>query len=288
MTEFVGKENGMPIRQPSVANLMVDSADRNNYDNTFANSFTIQRNNSILNGFFTRIGTTEVVLDWFGQNISQGDRPADTLIMTLPTIPTVITVDAPSGTYTQADLVNWVNLSLTANSGVSWVATKNPHGVGALLTPNAPVTVGLGGTIATKLNIASAPVAYGPNPGQPTALPIFTADLRPYTYIDFISSQLTANQSVKDASTASIVRDVLCRWYWAFDEPPSLDEYGFPILMGYTTFCLRRTFSPAKQIRWETNIPIGNLSFEVVDSSGNLVDFNYQTNWLMTLQVSEV
>ena len=93
---------------------------------------------------------------------------------------------------------------------------------------------------------------------------------------------------MKDASTAKIVRDVLVRWYFAFDQPPTLDKYGFPILMGYTAFCLRRTYSPPKQIRWESNMPLGNLAFQLYDPSGNLVEMDAASSWGMTLQVSEV
>ena len=93
---------------------------------------------------------------------------------------------------------------------------------------------------------------------------------------------------MKDASTAKIVRDVLVRWYFAFDQPPALDAYGFPILMGYTPFCLRRTFSPAKQSMWENNIPVGNLEFQVYDPNGQLAIMSARTQYQLTLQASEV
>ena len=128
------------------------------------------------------------------------------------------------------------------------------------------------------------PVPYTPAVG----IGIAQADLRPFRYIDFVSTQLTYNQNVKDASTATIVRDVLARWYFAYDQPPTLDEYGFPILMGYSAFCLRRTFSPPKQIKWESNMPVGNLTFQLYNSAGELIETEADTSWQMTLQISEV
>jgi hypothetical protein len=76
--------------------------------------------------------------------------------------------------------------------------------------------------------------------------------------------------------------------------------------MGYQFSTVRRIFSPAKQIRWEANMPIGNLQFQVWGIQGPvgfpaLVQYaqvvypNITTiaaslnwNWCMTLQVSEV
>lgn len=100
-------------------------------------------------------------------------------------------------------------------------------------------------------------------------------------------NQLTYNQAVKDASTSPNERDVLCRWYFDYDNQTPTDGYGFPILMGYAPFCLRRLFNPPKQIQWETNIPVGNLSFQLYDDDGTLVPVNSRTEYLMTLQVSE-
>ena len=117
-------------------------------------------------------------------------------------------------------------------------------------------------------------------------------DLRNYSYIDFLSSQLTYNQKLKDASTNAADNNVLCRWYFAWDNPPQLDGYGFPILQGYTSFVERRLFNPPKQIRWESNMPIGQLSFQIVDENGFLLsatepNIGAYFTWQMTLQVSE-
>jgi hypothetical protein len=68
--------------------------------------------------------------------------------------------------------------------------------------------------------------------------------------------------------------------------------------MGYSAFQVRRIFSPPKQIRWEPNLPVGNLAFQVYGNrsggESELLDFALisnaggNINWLMTLQVSEV
>ena len=103
-----------------------------------------------------------------------------------------------------------------------------------------------------------------------------------------VSPSLTYSQDVKDASSAEVVRDVLCRWYFDYDEQNMIDGYGYPILMGYKPFCLRRIFNPPKQIRWDANLPVaGIMNFALYDPFGKLVETVNSTNFLMTLQVSE-
>jgi len=279
--EFVPSEKALPIRVPSTANLMIDSADRDADMFLFPNSFSIIKTNSILNGFFTRVGTTEVVLDWFQGNISPGDF-TDSLVAEVGSV--AYTFDAPTGFYTQAQLIQWMIIQLNKiPGGITWTANTT-SGSGVALIPSGAITIGFAGSIAVKLGIDSPPVAYDLGDG----LLIYAQDLRLYSYIDIVCNQLTYNQSVKDASTAKIVRDVLVRWYFAFDQPPALDAYGFPILMGYTPFCLRRTFSPAKQSMWENNIPVGNLEFQVYDPNGQLAIMSARTQYQLTLQASEV
>jgi hypothetical protein len=74
----------------------------------------------------------------------------------------------------------------------------------------------------------------------------------------------------------------------AWDVEPQYDAYGFPILMGYKKFVVRRLFNPPKQIRWTNNQPLGNIAFQVYDDTGSLLTASAEeNNWLMTLQFSE-
>jgi hypothetical protein len=282
-------EKGVTIRQPSTANLMVDSADRLATRFPSANDFQITRPNSILNGFFSRIGTTEVVLEYKGPNISADLSNNNILTVDLSgsiagTISTSTTIT--TGSYTVAELLDAVANKLSDISG-SWSVVA-VQGGGASLEPAADVYVSLGGPVADALAISTVLLEVGPTAPLPGLFSEITeVDLRPFRYLDFISAQLTYNQDLKDSSTAPLVRDVLCRWYMAWDQPPQLDAYGFPILMGYTPFTLRRTFSPPKQIRWDKVQPIGNLAFQVYNDRNELAPWG-ASQWLMTLQVSEV
>ena len=289
MSSFTPSEKGTTIRQPSTANLMLDSADRDETRFPLANNFQITRSQSILNGFFTRIGTTEVVLEYKSPNISTA-LANNTLTVDLSgtvsgTISTTATIS--TGSYTVAELLDAVATALTDISG-TWTVSAVAGG-GATLESAADVYVSLGGPVAEALAIDTALIEVGPTGAVPGLFSeVYSVDLRPYRYLDFVSQQLTYCQDLKDGATNITNRDVLCRWYMAWDEAPQLDTYGFPILMGYLPFTLRRTFSPPKQIRWDNIQPLGNLTFQVYTDQNVLAPFTTPTQFLMTLQVSEV
>lgn len=272
--------NGVQIRVPAVANLMVDSKDRRNPNNTNAFDFIISKNQSIFNGFFTRIGATEVVLEWNKPNISPifENNTIRIIITGGPTVDTTL----DEGFYTVADALNAIvdrlNAETTANR-FEVIQRYGAYGIEDTNGSNMTIAVSPGGTnnLATQLNLDGSGTPF---------LFLFDPDLRPYRYIDFISSQLTYNQNLKDSTTSLSDQNVLVRWYFAYDSPTGADEYGFPILMGYEPFVLRRLYNPPKQIAWENNMPIGQLGFQVVGSDGVIIS-SQGSEWLMTLQVSE-
>jgi len=279
MTDFIPSESGTPIRYPSTANLMIDSMDSVRAGlTTNPFNFQITKKQSILNGFFTRVGTTEVVLNWVEPNIVTGTNDTFTVVKTAGAVSYTVTV--AEGLYTVAQLLDRLVVLLNAaGTGITWSIT----GVGANcgLTGTAAFTIPVT-ALSSQLNISNA--ASGT-----TSLISPSPDLRPTSYIDFVSSELTYNQAVKDSATSAGQPQVLCRWYFAWDEQPLFDSYGFPILMGYMSFCARRTFNPPKQIRWSPNQPIGNLAFQVLDENGNIYpNEGLESSWQMTLQVSEV
>lgn len=302
--DFVPSEKGQTIRQPSTANLMLDSADRDEDVYPYPSNFIIQKKQSILNGFFTRIGTTEVVLDWHYPNINK-DLSNNW-----------ITVDVSGSTYTaeltedfytvqQAFLALVDELNAGAPPGVTWTLdTTLPSG--CALECNATFTLDYS-PLLFQLFRASAPItatAVGGVALRPVS--VSWPNLTPFRYIDFVSEQLTYNQDLKDDSTNTENRSVLCRWYMSFDQPPERDPLGFPILAGYVPFNLRRSFSPPKQIRWDARQPVGQMGFQLyIDENsaqfyptldGNtqfpagIASFPgpaFEFDWLMTLQVSE-
>ena len=307
MVSYIPTEKGQTIREPSVANLMIDSADRTP-SGLGAGSFTIQKRQALQNGFFTRIGVTEIVLEWACPNIAsvfnnhqfQVDVSGVTLTATLEdgmynvsqALNRIVTLLTAAGAFTFAIVSNkgQVSINCTVTAGG---AQQNYN----IVTLNLSVNLGLNSGVLGNNFVVGA--------GAKGAV-----DLRYFRYLDFVSDDLTYLQDVKDGSTNKFERNTLCRFYMCYDNPCQNDALGFPILFGYQATSLRRIFSPAKQIKWEPNLIIGNLSFKVFGFGGGGApvqaainaagEIYYQLmvapflpdlpcfNWLMTLQVSEV
>ena len=303
-TSAFGVEKGTNVRVPSTANLMVDSADRFAYTTTSPWDFSITKKQNLINGYFTRIGVTEVVLDWGYPNVSSYAGPTQSgnniykvTEISGVTLTPAQTVTLPDNNYTVEEVldtlvsllnaVNWAGAGAPAPAPVFSVGTVNGQ-TGLLCTRTFK--------FLSSNNSIDSVLGCGLQSGVAINLMIVrpTADLRPYVYIDFVCDQLTAVQDVKDTSTQQVTRDVLTRWYFDEDTQEGYDGYGFPIFMGYKPFRRRRIFNPPKQIKWEQNFNVGNLKFSVYDNIGNLLPYsaaNGQTianNWRMTLQLSEV
>ena len=307
--DFIPSDKAISIRMPSTANLLIDSTDRNTavYPNPY--DFTIQQNQSILNGFFTRIGATEVVLNWNQPNISAelNNNSVNITVATTPT-PTTHLITIQDGFYTAYELLTAlcaeaerVFTGYTFNLGTKTI----PNGLEiffvaepgdwcidcALTTGNVSSDFTISeysdNSLYDNLNVSF-------NDDTPAVLG-YTPDLRITRYIDFVSPSLTYCQKLKDGTSNTISKDVLCRFYFATDTP-QLDAGGLLQYVGYTPFNIWRQFNPPKQIKFDPNLPIGQLSFQVYDSNNNLIPIvrnNFSsiiqnTDWQMTLQVSEV
>jgi len=288
MVDYIPTEKGTTIRQPSTANLMIDSNDRDEtvYPSPF--NFTINKPVSILNGYFTRLAVTEFSLDWYLPNINFADGANGLLSrLVLDISGTSYNVDIPNGFYNVYQLAQALNAVGTDVSGVVFTFAQIADTATAQLVLAATVagatrTVRItGGGISTLLAYA----ALG------TATLILGADLRVYKYIDVVSPQLTYAQDVKDTSTNEYDRNVLIRWYFEYENTNTYDTYGFPILPGYAPFAIKRAFNPPKQIRWEPNLPLGQVSFEIYSDQSTEPLLPGGTNFnrfAMTIQVSEV
>jgi hypothetical protein len=268
---------------------MVDSKDRNDVY-PLCNDFLISKKQSLMNGFFTRVGTTEVVLEWERYNVLPGQWSA-----VYTTNATQNSISIPAGFYTVADIINYFVGALSSyatESGITWTVAAAAGGQAGLTVTTGANTFDLEGDLIELLfnepNLSRADFSPAtPATGPGTRRTYGSIDLRPTRYLDIVCTQLTNNQAVKDASTAPNTRDVLCRWYFDYDNQSATDEYGYPILMGYAPFYIRRIFNPPKQIQWQSNVPIGQMAFQLYNDQGYLADVDVNTNFLMTLQASE-
>lgn len=310
-----GIEKGQLIRVPATANLMIDSDDRpKRYDSSGVDlttpwDFQISRQQALMNGFFSRIGVTEHVVEWCVPNISLSLGNNTFRIRDASGVIHSVTLTDTTYNVAEATVSICVELNALTIPGYSF----NMQGAAGTVIMRSNTAAPfrsfsiLPGKLAFQLDLNPFTVETN----QSVLFFVKCPDIRPYRYIDFTCSDLTAVQDVKDASTAPASqvqpngtvkptigsRDVLARWYFAFDEDASLDQLGFPILMGYEKFVLRRLYNPPKQIKWEQNFPVGNLTFQVFDPDGEIVSYEdanpnvvntaQDSNWLMTLQLSE-
>lgn len=290
------EQAGQTIRQPATANLMIDSVDKTNGT---TNDFVISKNEALLNGFFTRVGATELVLNWF--EVNYGGGAITHYIDFNYGIGSSVQIFVSSGIYTASAWLNAFVIALNSVSATTGLVFSAPTITDPSLPgiPVIPVVSGSDSISFSGTTTSSQKFLQQLLPGYntvaivavSTALPIICspfADLRPYRYLDFVSNNLTYNQRLKDTTSGFYERQVIVRFYFS-SENLYLDDLNYPILPGYTSFSLIRQFNPPKQIRWNASQPIGQLDFAVYGSDGlpAVMNNTLQTNYQMTLQVSE-
>lgn len=269
------QDKGVTVRPSSTALLSVDSLDRVQTGSSGTSAdFLINKNQSLFNGFFNRIAMNEIVLDWCIPNVASyfGNN---TLTVTTTAGPTTHTITLADGHYFIADALDSIVVLLNNDFGAGTFRLEDAFGnawgansygtVFLATTGGGTFTIG-SSTLQQELGLATGVAAAD-------SFPIICPKLLPYYYIDFVSPQLTYNQDLKDNTTSVVTRDVLYRWVFAYDNvPQELDRYGYPILQGYKEFVTRRYLNYPKQILWDPQMPVGQLSFQVYTSNGDLLD----------------
>lgn len=272
------QEKAMTIRFPSTSAFMIDSVNRELASTTTASgNFSIVKPMSLNNGFFTRMALQEIVLDYGIPNISSIHQN-DTFYITYNIGAGNVNTSAvlPAGWYSVKEALDTIVSQLNATIGAGTFQIVSGQGQVSLDMTNNTHTFRINSVdpITGEPNIL-ADQLFTENQ-QDTALRNFfyvvAPRLIPYRYLDFVCNQLTYNQKLKDNDTSEETRDVLYRWYFAWDEDTTYDAYDFPILQGYRPFIQRRLIAFPKQIQWTPNMPVGNLNFQVYDDTDTIVD----------------
>ena len=316
-------------RSPSYAILGIDSEDRfKSYTEQRASSlggyndspynFQITKNESIMNGFFTRLALTEVNLPWVMPNINLKTRQIllDYSIAGVPQPQATITLT--TGFYKPADIaadlqtaIRAVNAALNAFT-VAYGANDLPRFV--FLPNNIAITFALSplpynssvysfpDTTKQLYDLLGLDISRSGTPASlKSAITAGFTYCQAYRYVDIVCPQLSYNQALKDTMSQTIARDTLCRLYVG-DGPytgtstlsPSDAAFCPP---GCAPFTIYRQFTNPKFIRWLPNQPVqGNLQFTIYDDAGaQFGDLGpdvanprpFEANWSMTLLVSE-
>jgi hypothetical protein len=336
-TQFTARDTAITQRPTSTAILAIDSEDRfADYNdarkepgavpgrlNRSPYDFTIRKNESLMNGFFTRLGVTEVVFPWTLPNINLGTSSVRvTYDVGAGDVTTTVTLDL--GFYTPSMIASALQTAIR-NLDAGLAAFTMTYGVETLIggtTTQNPIFEYQTNDPAVTIGFSPMPQT-GPVYSNPLRKQLF--DLLGFTdynnnvqadgqgnvtycqftrYIDIVCTQLTANQALKDTMSQVIARDVLCRVYIG-------DAQGVQstVLPSSSTFCppgcmpttIYRDFTQPKQIMWIPNQPVpGFLQFTVYDDSGTPLTtgnpaadgagaFSYGNgaNWSMTMLVTE-
>jgi len=272
------EQSAIPIRNPSTANLLIDSQDRNNVASTPSTDFTITKQANILAGYFTRLGVVELVLNYSKPNVS---FEYNTNILSITCNGSTQAINFPTGNYTVNNLFQYLLEELNSGSNLT------PPNPALNLFPNIEFELsGLPGSLSLFAFQAAGPSQTFTINDTPLArmlnisinqnfaqYPILRPNLIPpqLRYLDFVSSQITYQQGLKDASTSNYTRDILYRWVFGWDNIYLLDGDGYEIKQGYMPFSQRRYLSFPKFVKWDTQQPIGQISLQVYDINGKIV-----------------
>jgi hypothetical protein len=328
---YSARDTAITNRPTSTAILAIDSEDRfrdypdarNVTDplNRSPYNFVITKNQSLMNGFFTRLAVTEVVFPWTLPNINPS---------TATIICTVAATAIPAAEFQLELDVGFYTPSMIASALQTLVRNINPVTLGAFTMTYGVSSIGIPTTTQLPIfqydtNNVPAGVTISFRPLTAADDPFFREPLRKQLfdllgfsnantvlaaqgygaqtycqftrYVDIVCTQLTANQALKDTMSQVVARDVLARLY--VNDAPSAQSTTLP---SSSTFCppgcmpttIYRDYVTPKQIQWIPNQPVpGYLRFQVYDDAGfALSDYDYLasgngSNWSMTLLVSE-
>jgi len=246
-------EEAYTIRPTATALLCIDSDDR--YANfgvgrtnpTYPFTFNIQKNESLLNGFFKRLALTEIRMNWTLPNVSTawGNNQIVFNWSYNGGAITSTTITISDGFYSSELLAAELQLSIrNINTQLAtFQVFIGPYaddylclqaGPSSLITFNIQPT---GGSQRQLYDMLSFP------PTNPLLLgnTVYTGvpSLRATDYVDIVCSQLTNNQSLKDATTAPASRDMIARIY--LDESVTSQTIAQTVTYGGTAISLTPT-----------------------------------------------
>jgi len=248
---------GVDIRDASTANFLIDSTDRQDYNNQtvyipgvsptiFSSDFLINKSaQNLVTGFFTRFALTEIELAWNIQNVSStiGNNSCNVIIVQASPAATYIltSVTIANGNYNVAEGLTALTAQLNIRAAAAGIT-----GGASLFTLSAS-TVAFGKQILTcsagfTFNFyRTDPATNSPNgvPNldlaqslgflvyntQPTSAQTtfsyniaYNPNLLAYEYIDICCSQIASQQKLKDATTSSYdTNDVIYRFNFSSD-----------------------------------------------------------------------
>lgn len=324
---------GTSIRASSTALLTIDTADRmrfdaNGYriDTTAPNDIYINKQQSIVKGYFTRLALTELNMQWNTPNvIESGACKNNTLLLerSLTVDGPVVasyTVELAEGFYTPNELAEAIQTTLNDGAGVfgvtSWECSYGSRGGAFSLGDTSdtvrfrihPQNLGQKDDLCNLMGFSTPSQLFNYGVLGSYAPMVYTP------YFDIQSDQLTKKQNVLDGASSTITgTQLLTRVYLneygvnrRYDAEPITPEGTGCVIVGVRPFSLYREFQNPKQIFWDTKEYIDVIDLRLVDYKGRLLYMPPQgsavlgtgsdarlticgnsTNYQMTIQVTE-
>ena len=294
----------MPVRPPSTSLLCVDSEDRNQTYaiartiNSNPYSYTINKSESLMNGFFTRLGVTEIVFPWTISNINPKTSEMSVTVQVGGGALVTRTVALNPSFMRPSEIATNLQAAIRAlyadtpsMAGFTMVYGALPVTGGGNVSniPAFEYNTNAAGTLIAFQSLAynSAIYPFPPNTKQLYDILGFidgySTVLRqdgtgsityatPIRYVDIVCSQLTYNQALKDSMSQQVVHDTLCRVY--INQPGTTQS---TVSCSDANFCppgcapttIYRDFASPKLIQWLPNQPVpGYLKVSVLDDTG--------------------
>jgi hypothetical protein len=295
------EHKGKPQRPPASANLLIDSEDRytsllqkfGNFDANGipANDFIISRNQALLYGYFTRIGVTQIQLNYRVPTVIAG-RNSQFLIENGEQAS--YQVNIPEGFYDASGLAQTIQAEVLALAGTpfpAFVCTYNPLNGGLQMNCATPFAIipltGTPYTLAQQELWAHTSYTIGAtlNNSTPGTVQVLTPPNLIYTkYVDIVSNNLTKFQRVKDADTNLLNKtNVIARVYLtAPNTRTDPNAFGGPFNLCWDP-------NTPKMAMWSPNETINELDFRLYDEFGQLLYWSqeYNSEFQLTLLASE-
>ena len=291
--------------------------------------FTITKNGNLMSGFFTRLAVSEIVFPVCIPNIHFKCNKILVNYGATIALGTTIDIELTPAFYTPESLAAQLTVLLqtiptlgaaVVEYGVSGRPefSYNSGAVGAFLSfspmPYNSAAYPFPNTTRQLFNVLGFNSAIIANPINNAATAYWTEAIgvnyyatggssfaQSCRYFDFVSNSMTYNQALKDATSQTITRDVLCRVYLgAFDnkaevvcsDPTLVPPQSLFVPVGCAPSTIYRNFAVPKQIQWNPMQNLGQVQITVFDDEGSPLQELLPAeltplNWSMSLLVSE-
>ena len=301
---------GTPIRPPATAIMTIDSRDRvmidpatgYRVDTTTPYEIYINKQQTLMNGFFTRIAMSEINMQWNIPNvIGSGPQSNNSLRLELaaapgPGVPTATAIIVVGEKfYTPEELAYAVTEELNDGAGVFgittwsciWIETDNSFTL-ASNDPTinfriVPENIGSEDDLCNMMGFSYPSSAFA------QIIQGSFASMQYTPYFDVVSTNITKKQNVRDNSTSFLTgQNLLCRVYLSEPGVVTIRDRTDAIpptgpaecnIIGCRPFNLYREYSTPKQIYWDTKEFINVIDLRLVDYKGNTLFSQRQTGY---------